>query len=149
MAQAIFQLKVDGMKRAKRKLERSLIALAKEAAENTLHRSCEMVKTEAVHNVVVGRPEWPPFKGEHPWPGLYETGDLSRSFKTTYLSRGRDMVGIVYSDVEYAPYHELGTHGPHAVPPRPFLWPALTDNVNRIMQIAKEEADKSLRASTR
>jgi len=148
------RLTVKGDKEIIRKLN-LLDDLNKDAMEETIKRVIELVRTDAEYNIRHGRPEWPPFKYKEGlgrfggFEGLYRTGELAESMKTTYLSQGNQTLGIVYSDVEHSVFHELGTTGFRAVPPRPFLWPAFIDNQDRIVEIAKEETEKVARGASR
>lgn len=88
-------------------------------------------------------------------------GELRRSITSEIKNDGVDMVGIVYTPLEYAPYVEFGTGlfaeegGRKDVPwcyqddegnwhttsgrhPHPFLRPALEENREEIMRLLKE-----------
>lgn len=90
-----------------------------------------------------------------------DTGELSRSIESRVEANGKDIVGIVSTPLEYAPYVEFGTglfaeegNGRQDVPwhyqddkgewhttsgqkPRPFLRPALHENRENILRILK------------
>ena len=89
-----------------------------------------------------------------------DTGALRRSITSEVNISGADVVGIVYTPLEYAPYVEYGTglfaenggrkdawsykddkgnwHSTNGQRPQPFLRPALNDNRQRILEILKE-----------
>lgn len=57
----------------------------------------------------------------------YDTGDLFRSIHRTIRDKGsRNVTGVVYTTLEYAPYQEFGTVKMEA---KPFMRPAM--NINR------------------
>lgn len=89
------------------------------------------------------------------------TGELRRSITSRIEDDGGDIVGIVYTSLEYAPYVEFGTGlfaengGRQDVPwcyqddegewhttsgqhPQPFMRPALEENRTEISRILKE-----------
>jgi len=61
-----------------------------------------------------------------------DTGRLRASITPEVLTRGRDLVGIVGSNVEYAPYQEFGTV---YMPGRFYLTRALQDNADKIYRL--------------
>lgn len=88
-------------------------------------------------------------------------GDLRRSITSKVDSDGGDIVGVVYTPLEYAPYVEYGTglfaeeggrkdvpwcyqddegewHTTSGMHPQPFMRPALNDNREQIIRILKE-----------
>ena len=90
-----------------------------------------------------------------------DTGALRRSITSKVDTSGSDIVGIVYTPLEYAPYVEYGTglfaeeRGRRDVPwcyqddkgnwhttsgqkPQPFMRPALNENREKIAQLIKE-----------
>lgn len=89
------------------------------------------------------------------------TGELRRSITSEVEKNGTDIVGVVYTPLEYAPYVEYGTglfaeeggrqdvpwhyqddegnwHSTSGQKPQPFMRPALNDNRERILRIIKE-----------
>ena len=89
------------------------------------------------------------------------TGELRRSIASKIEEDGDDLVGVVYTPLEYAPYVEFGTglfaenggrldvpwnykddegnwHSTSGMPPRPYLRPALNENREEIVRILKE-----------
>lgn len=89
------------------------------------------------------------------------TGELRRSITSRIERDGSDIVGIVYTPLEYAPYVEFGTglfaenggrtdvpwcyqddkgewHTTSGMNPQPYMRPALDENRERIKEILKE-----------
>lgn len=90
-----------------------------------------------------------------------DTGELRRSITSKIEERGGELVGVVYTPLEYAPYVEYGTglfaeeggrldvpwnyqddkgewHSTSGQKPQPFMRPALNENREQIMRILKE-----------
>lgn len=90
------------------------------------------------------------------------TGELRRSIASRIEKDGDDLVGIVYTPLEYAPYIEYGTglfaedggrqdvpwsyqddegnwHTTSGMKPRPYLRPALDENREQVLRILKGE----------
>ena len=88
-------------------------------------------------------------------------GELRRSIASKVEHDGSDIIGIVYTALEYAPYVEFGTglfaeeegrkdvpwhyqddkgewHSTKGQKPQPFLRPALNENRTKILKILKE-----------
>ena len=88
-------------------------------------------------------------------------GDLRRSITSKVEDRHTEIVGVVYTPLEYAPYVEYGTglfaeeggrqdvpwcyqdeedewHTTSGMHPRPFMRPALNENREQIKRIIKE-----------
>lgn len=88
-------------------------------------------------------------------------GDLRRSIQSTVEIDGRDVVGIVFTPLEYAPYVEYGTglfaetggrkdvpwvycddkgefHSTSGMKPHPYMRPALNENREKIIEIIQE-----------
>lgn len=89
------------------------------------------------------------------------TGELQRSITSRIENDGGDLVGVVFTPLEYAPYVEFGTglfaeeggrqdvpwnyqddegkwHSTSGMPPRPYLRPALDENREEIVRILRE-----------
>lgn len=89
------------------------------------------------------------------------TGELRRSITSKVDESAEDIVGVVYTPLEYAPYVEFGTglfaedggrkdvpwnykddegnwHSTSGMKPQPFMRPALNENREKILQILKE-----------
>lgn len=91
-------------------------------------------------------------------------GDLKRSIESRVVHNGTELVGEVFTPLEYAPYVEFGTglfaeggngrkdvpwnykddegnwHSTSGMPPRPYMRPALNENREKIIRILKEGA---------
>lgn len=90
-----------------------------------------------------------------------DTGALRRSITSEVEREGNEMVGTVFTPLEYAPYVEFGTglfaesggrkdvpwcyqddkgewHSTSGQKPRPFMRPALNENREQIKRILKE-----------
>ena len=96
-----------------------------------------------------------------------DTGNLSRSIKHKVELEGDEIVGVVYSDVLYAPYREFGTglfaeeggrkdvpwcyqddegewHTTSGMQPHPFLRPALQEKAGVVTKIIAKELSKNV-----
>lgn len=90
-----------------------------------------------------------------------DTGALRNSITSTVEKDGDDIVGVVFTPLEYAPYIEYGTglfaenggrkdvpwnyqddqgdwHSTSGLKPQPFMRPAVSDNRNKILEILGE-----------
>lgn len=88
-------------------------------------------------------------------------GDLRRSITSKVETNSGDIVGVVYTPLEYAPYVEYGTglfaeeggrqdvpwsyqddegnwHSTRGMKPQPYLRPALNENKKQIIEILEE-----------
>ena len=88
-------------------------------------------------------------------------GELRRSITSKVETQGDDLVGVVYTPLEYAPYVEYGTglfaegtgradvpwcykddegnwHSTSGQKPQPYMRPALDENRTRIVEILRE-----------
>lgn len=112
--------------------------------ERALGQACALVERSAKQNAPKG------------------TGELRRSITSKVVRDGDELVGIVYTPLEYAPYIEFGTglfaeegNGRKDVPwhyqddegewhstsgqhPRPYLRPALDENRENIKRLLEE-----------
>lgn len=92
-------------------------------------------------------------------------GELRNSIQSEVKDDGTDVIGVVFTPLEYAPYIEYGTglfaeagngrkdvpwhyqdekgdwHSTSGQPPRPYLRPALADNREKITNILKESVE--------
>lgn len=89
-----------------------------------------------------------------------DTGELRRSITSDIKTEGDDIVGIVFTPLEYAPYIEYGTglfaeeggrknvpwhyqddagnwHSTNGMKPQPYMRPALNENREEILRILK------------
>lgn len=92
-------------------------------------------------------------------------GDLRRSITSKIEQEGTNILGVVYTPLEYAPYIEFGTglfaeeggrkdvpwcyqddegnwHTTSGQPPQPYMRPALDENREQILRILKEGIGK-------
>lgn len=90
-----------------------------------------------------------------------DTGQLRNSIKSKVEAGGGEIVGVIYTPLEYAPYVEYGTglfaenggradvpwnyqddkgnwHKTRGQKPQPFLRPALDENTEKIKEILEE-----------
>lgn len=97
---------------------------------------------------------------------LKGTGELRRSITSKVEKNGVDVVGVVYTPLEYAPYVEFGTglfaeeggrkdvpwnyqddegewHSTSGMKPSPFMRPALNENREQIKRILEEAIVKN------
>lgn len=111
--------------------------------EQALKRACSLVERTAKQNAPKGN------------------GDLRRSITSRIERDGEDLIGVVYTPLEYAPYVEYGTglfavnggrkdvpwnyqddkgewHTTSGQHPQPFLEPALNENREEIIRILRE-----------
>ena len=89
------------------------------------------------------------------------TGELRRSITSKIEAQGNELVGVVYTPLEYAPYVEFGTglfaeeggrtdvpwcyqddkgewHTTSGMKPQPYMRPALDENREKVIQTLKE-----------
>lgn len=90
------------------------------------------------------------------------TGELRRSITSKVENTGAEIVGTVYTPLEYAPYKEYGTglfaennngrkdvpwnyqddkgewHSTSGMPPEPFMRPALAESREKVVEILRE-----------
>lgn len=113
------------------------------ALEQALSRACALVERSAKQKAPKG------------------TGELRRSITSKVSEQSGDLVGVVFTPLEYAPYVEYGTglfaetggrkdvpwhyqddegewHSTSGQHPQPFMRPALEENRTEIVRILKE-----------
>ena len=118
-------------------------AISDKAMEMALGKACALVERAAKENAPKGN------------------GELRRSITSKIEQDGDDLVGVVYTPLEYAPYVEFGTglfaeeggrkdvpwhyqddegnwHSTSGMKPQPFLRPALNENREQVLRILKE-----------
>lgn len=133
-------IRMDGLEGLEKKLESLTEVNRMEAA---LKNACAMVERTA--------------KKKAP----KDTGDLRRSITSEIEQDGEELVGTVFTPLEYAPYVEFGTglfaedggrkdvpwnykddkgiwHSTSGQHPQPFLRPALEENREEILRMLKE-----------
>lgn len=135
-----YKIKVEGLD----KVLDSVEALADtEALRTALGRACALVERDAKMKAPKG------------------SGELRRSITSKVDVNGDELVGVVYTPLEYAPYVEYGTglfaeeggrkdvpwcyqddegewHTTSGMHPQPFMRPALNENREQIIRILKE-----------
>ena len=113
------------------------------ALERAMGKACAIVERDAIKNA----PK--------------DNGDLRRSIQSKVENDGHEVIGTVFTPLEYAPYVEYGTglfaegqgrtdvpwcykddegewHSTSGQHPQPFMRPALNENRERILNIIKE-----------
>lgn len=124
--------------------ERLDIAASGEGIENGLAQACALVEGRAKANAPKGN------------------GDLRRSITSKVENGGSNLIGVVYTPLEYAPYVEYGTglfaedggrtdvpwryqddrgewHTTSGMKPHPYMRPALNECRAQILKILKGE----------
>lgn len=134
-------IKIDGIE----ELSQKLSGIVDEGhLHNVVGRACTLVERTAKQNAPI------------------DNGDLRRFIKSKVVQDGGDIVGIVYTPLEYAPYVEFGTglfaengngrknvpwhyqddkgewHSTSGMHPYPFMRPALYENREKIVRMLKE-----------
>jgi phage gpG-like protein len=153
----MLKMKVDGLKSLKN--VKAVLNKVRGAQIEAMNEALGYIANKASENVKSGLPFWPPKQdGE---AGLWDTGALANSFRHRVISGGNEIVGEVWSDEDYAAYHELGIEGcarrrgaatasgdaggaAGAIPPRPFLLPAFVENQETIVNIFRRHARRIL-----
>lgn len=130
----------DGLERVMRVLEEPV---SQQKVEKTLKKACALVEREAKKKAPKGN------------------GDLRRSITSEVREEGGELVGVIYTPLEYAPYVEYGTglfaeeggrkdvpwcyqddegewHSTSGMKPQPFMRPALDENTQEILRILRE-----------
>ena len=113
------------------------------ALERAMGKACAIVEKDAIKKAPKGH------------------GDLRRSIQSKVENNGYEVVGSVFSPLEYAPYVEYGTglfaesegrkdvpwhyqddegewHSTSGMKPHPYMRPALNENREKILNIIKE-----------
>lgn len=112
--------------------------------EATMKKACALIEGEAKKNAPKG------------------TGELRRSIESKVEVEGKEVIGTVFTPLEYAPYVEYGTglfaeggngrkevpwsyqddkgewHSTSGMHPHPFMRPALLENRDKAIKIIKE-----------
>lgn len=79
-----------------------------------------------------------------------QTGTLRRSIKGIVEEDMKRIKGILFTNVEYGPPHELGlmmktrSGSTYMMPKRPFLQPAITENLNEMNKIVVNDVMRFL-----
>ncbi len=98
-------------------LDKDILRKIGEKVELGMNRACTVVQDDAKRHCPV------------------DTGRLQGSISHEVTREGNDVVGIVGTDVEYAPFVELGTYKMRA---QPYLFPAGERNKDKITQCFKD-----------
>ena len=133
-------IEIEGISKVLKKLEKLSNT---ENVEKAMGKACAVVEAAAKQNA----PK--------------DTGALRRSISSKVEIEGKEVIGTVFTPLEYAPYIEYGTglfaesggrkdvpwnyqddkgewHSTSGMKPQPFMRPAIEDNRNRIIKILKE-----------
>lgn len=133
-------IKIEGLEEVKERLE-SLLDVNN--LTDAVGKACALVERSAKQKAPKG------------------TGELRRSITSKVTTEGNNVVGVVYTPLEYAPYVEFGTglfaeeggrqdvpwcyqddkgewHSTSGMKPRPFMRPALNENREQIKRILGE-----------
>lgn len=103
--------------------------------------------TEKVRNTAVDLAPVYPHKAKRPYKKNYTGGNLRTSIKSRVYNRGKnDVVGVVFTPVEYAIYQEFGTRYQSGTP---FMRPALNINRAGITQSMKKFLKDKLREAVK
>ena len=115
-----------------------------EVIKRAMGKACALVERSAKQKAKKGR-----------------TGELRNSITSEVRTEGEEIIGVVYTPLEYAPYVEFGTglfaeeegrtdvpwcyqdeqgnwHSTSGMPPQPFMRPALYENREEIKRILRE-----------
>jgi phage gpG-like protein len=99
-----------------------------------LEKAAVVVETEARRVLGTDGYNWPALSPstKKTQPGmLLETSEMHDSIE--HISDHHE--AHIGSNNDKAVWHELGTTGPHPIPPRPFLGPALQAKTNKVLEI--------------
>lgn len=133
-------IKIEGLEAIIDKLEN---AVSEQALKQALGTACALVERSAKEKAPKG------------------TGELRRSITSEVYQEGGEILGKVFTPLEYAPYVEFGTglfaedggrkdvpwhyqddkgewHSTSGMKPHPFMRPALNENRDKIIRILKE-----------
>lgn len=134
-------LQIEGLENLEEILEKMVDTKRVAAA---MKKACALIEGEAKKNAPKG------------------TGELRRSIESKVEIEGKEVVGTIFTPLEYAPYVEFGTglfaeggngrkdvpwnyqddkgewHSTSGMKPQPFMRPALQDNRNKAIEIIKE-----------
>lgn len=133
-------LEIEGLEQFTQRIEDMLNTRGLEMA---MGKACAIVERDAIKKAPKG------------------AGDLRRSIQSRVENDGHEVVGIIFSPLEYAPYVEYGTglfaesggrtdvpwvycddegnfHSTSGMKPHPYMRPALNENREKILEIIKE-----------
>jgi HK97 gp10 family phage protein len=133
-------LEIEGLEQFTQRIEDMLNT---RGLERAMGKACAIVERDAIKKAPKG------------------AGDLRRSIQSRVENDGHEVVGIIFSPLEYAPYVEYGTglfaesggrtdvpwvycddegnfHSTSGMKPHPYMRPALNENREKILEIIKE-----------
>lgn len=133
-------LEIEGLEQFTQRIEDMLNT---RGLERAMGKACAIVERDAIKKAPKG------------------AGDLRRSIQSRVENDGHEVVGIIFSPLEYAPYVEYGTglfaetggrtdvpwvycddegnfHSTSGMKPHPYMRPALNENREKILDIIKE-----------
>ena len=133
-------IEIEGIDRVLKRLEKLSNT---ENIEKAMGKACAVVEAAAKQNA----PK--------------DTGALRSSITSKVEVEGKEVIGTIFTPLEYAPYIEYGTglfaesggrkdvpwnyqddkgewHSTSGIKPHPFMRPAIEDNRNKIIKILKE-----------
>lgn len=102
--------------------------LIKQGVKNGAREAGNLVENEAKQNLLDN--------------GSYRTGNLYNSIKTKVEDNEDEVEAKVGTDVDYGTYLELGTS---RMPAKPYLYPALKDNVDKVVNKVADAIRKVLK----
>lgn len=134
-------LEIEGLEKIIERIEEQFFNT--QNLEKAMGKACAIVERDAIKKAPKG------------------AGDLRRSIQSRVERDGNDVVGIIFTPLEYAPYVEYGTglfaetggrtdvpwvycddegnfHSTSGMKPHPFMRPALNENREKILEIIKE-----------
>ena len=133
-------IKIDGLEEVLKKLDG---VIDDQKVKSALGKACALVERSAKQKAPKG------------------TGELRRSITSKVETNGNEIIGIVFTPLEYAPYVEFGTglfaesggrmdvpwnyqddkgewHSTSGMKPQPYMRPALNENREQIKRILGE-----------
>lgn len=118
------RVEVEGIEEARMKFDQVARDLSGPPFEDAMHQATLIVTRDAKINAPV------------------DTGRLRASITPEVVTRDTVVQGIVGSNVEYAPFQELGTK---YIKPRRFLYRALVENAERIYRLLGDTVARIVR----
>ena len=134
------KLEIEGLEKI---VERIQDMAQTQKMERAMGKACAIVERDAIKKAPKG------------------AGDLRRSIQSRVEKDGKDIVGVIFTPLEYAPYVEYGTglfaetggrtdvpwvycddkgdfYSTSGMKPQPYMRPALNENREKILEIIKE-----------
>ena len=143
----MFNIKVDWEKAGRQYIENMPNAL-RESLINGIKEA--MFAAQEISKEEYFDPQsWSKKPNPAPGPLVSRTEDLKDSVEAskTVKKNGSSLVGYIESTLGYASLHEYGGENEKGldVPPRPFLGPAITNNLDEIRSIIEDNMIKGLK----